>query len=312
MTVEAPAAAAAASSTAADGWLGVEPRHLATFAAVADAKSFRLAARRLGYVQSAVSHQIAQLERTLGRQLVERGRGGHELALTPAGRRLLIHARRITNQIRSAAADVAYVSGGATVQLAVEPASVGLLPRVIGHVAEMPAGLSVSDIPAVDQPALIACGAVDFGLGSFTDLMPGLREWVLATDRWVLVTRADAAAPGSALTAMRDAPLIETRAYPAPADVAHLAAGGVVACDRVSIALDLVRAGAGHAVLPALAMSDHDPSLQLLELDDWVAPRIVSLIWLEARRHPRELVAMSTTRTNAGRDAQWPPEAAVA
>jgi DNA-binding transcriptional LysR family regulator len=307
MTTEA---AAAMTSPTGQGWTGIEPRHLATFATVAEARSFRLAARRLGYVQSAVSQQIAQLERTLGQQLVDRSRGGHELMLTPAGHRLLVHARRITNQVRSAAADVASVSGAATVRLAVEPALVGLLPRVIGHVADAPAGLSVSDVAAVDQPKLIACGAIDFGLGAFTDLVPGLREWVLTTDRWVLATRAGE--QPHALTALQDAPLIETRAYPAPSEVTRLAAHGVLACDRIAIAIDLVRAGAGHAVLPALALTEHDPALQVLELDRWVAPRIVSLIWLEARRHPRELIALSTTRPAAGHAPQWPPEAAVA
>ena len=65
-------------------WLGIEFRHLAALAAIAEEGSFRAAADRLGYVQSAVSQQIAYLERTLDVRLIERARVTHPVALTDA------------------------------------------------------------------------------------------------------------------------------------------------------------------------------------------------------------------------------------
>ena len=89
-----------------DHWLGVELRHLAALEAVDAEGSFGRAAIKLGYTQSAISQQIATLERIVGERLVERPGGPRPVALTEAGRMLLRHAKAIMARLQAAQADL--------------------------------------------------------------------------------------------------------------------------------------------------------------------------------------------------------------
>src|SRR5215210_4589091 len=96
-----------------DNWLGVELRHLAALQAVAEQGSFGRAALELGYTQSAVSQQIATLERIVGERLIERPGGPRPVTMTEAGRLLLRHAESIMARLQAAQADIAALSSGA-------------------------------------------------------------------------------------------------------------------------------------------------------------------------------------------------------
>src|SRR5438270_6950421 len=96
-----------------DGFLGLELRHLAALEAVGRTNSFGRAARDLGYTQSAVSQQIARLERSVGQRLVDRPGGPRPVDLTDAGRLLLRHADAIVAQLDAAEADMAALAEGA-------------------------------------------------------------------------------------------------------------------------------------------------------------------------------------------------------
>src|SRR5262245_29022919 len=70
------------------------------FVHVVDLGSFTKAASLLSVAQSALSHQVRQLEIELEQTLLHRN--GHGVTPTDAGRRLLAHARGILLQVRRA------------------------------------------------------------------------------------------------------------------------------------------------------------------------------------------------------------------
>ncbi len=77
----------------------LELRHLAALDAVATEGTFGRAAVRLGYTQSAVSQQIAALERLVGGSLFDRPGGPRPVELTPLGKLVLGHARDIIARV---------------------------------------------------------------------------------------------------------------------------------------------------------------------------------------------------------------------
>src|SRR6476619_2443949 len=95
-----------------DSWLGVELRHFLALEAVATEGSFGKAAAALGYTQSAVSQQIATLERIVGQRLIERPGGPKPVSLTEAGRLLLTHAGAIAARVAAAQADLTALAEG--------------------------------------------------------------------------------------------------------------------------------------------------------------------------------------------------------
>jgi DNA-binding transcriptional LysR family regulator len=95
-----------------DQWLGVELRHFAALQAISEEGTFGRAAQRLGYTQSAISQQIATLEKLVGEQLLERPGGPRPVIVTPAGELLLRHARGIVARLQAARADLEALSSG--------------------------------------------------------------------------------------------------------------------------------------------------------------------------------------------------------
>jgi DNA-binding transcriptional LysR family regulator len=106
---------------------------LTSFREVAASGSFTAAAGSLGYTQSAISRQIAGLERDLGAPLFDRlPRRG--VRLTDAGRVLLPHAEAVLERVGAARRELAAVGGLDAGQLRVgafHTANADLVPRAL-------------------------------------------------------------------------------------------------------------------------------------------------------------------------------------
>ena len=93
-------------------WFAVEMRHLTALSEIATERSFGRAAANLGYTQSAVSSQVAALERIVGKRLLERRRGNKAVVPTTAGELLLQHGAAIAEELRKARENIAALAAG--------------------------------------------------------------------------------------------------------------------------------------------------------------------------------------------------------
>jgi LysR family transcriptional regulator for metE and metH len=88
----------------------LEVRHLRLVVAIADAGGVTRAGERLFLTQSALSHQLKDIEQRLGSALFIRA--GRRMVLTPAGQRLLDAARTILAELERTEADIAASNSG--------------------------------------------------------------------------------------------------------------------------------------------------------------------------------------------------------
>jgi DNA-binding transcriptional LysR family regulator len=145
---------------------------LVVFVAAVEEGSFSAAGRKLGRVQSAVSHAIAGLESSLGVDLFDRS--GRRPTLTAAGRRMLVEAELVLGQARSMRACAEGLAGGArhSLELAVNPAyPLGRLASVVASLKRAFPSVRVKlDVTAIGQVLpTIRAGDADAGVGVLLD-----------------------------------------------------------------------------------------------------------------------------------------------
>jgi DNA-binding transcriptional LysR family regulator len=278
-----------------DGWLGLELRHLIALKAVAEEGSFGRAARRLGYTQSAISQQIAALERIVGLRLVDRPGGPRPVSLTDAGRLLLRHADGIAARLQAAQADLAALSEGGAGSLRVGTyQSVGarVLPTLLREFAAAWPQVEVALVESSDDGELMRLverGELDLSF-VVLPLDPGPFEAAeLMRDPYVLLVPA-----GSPLARRDKAPTLR--------EIAELPLIGYRTCrtthrveerlrlsgtqPRVVFRSDdngtvqgLVAAGVGCALVPRLTVDRSDRSIAVLDLGERVPPRLIGIAW---------------------------------
>ena len=275
---------------------GVEIRHLSALAAVAEEGSFRRAASRLGYVQSAISEQIAALERIVGQQLVVRSRGAGGVELTDAGELLLAHANAILARVKAAEADLGALADGSAGSLRLgiyQSVGARVVPRLLPRYARDWPNVRVLPQESPTDAGLfelVERGELEL---SFADLPlhPGPFESVeLMDDPYVLVVPAAsplAQCGPAGLDEIAELPLIgHWTCRVLPRVEAELRAQGVepnfvFRSDIIGTVQALVGAGVGNAIVPRLAVDFADEQVCVVDLapDVPVQPRVVALFW---------------------------------
>jgi DNA-binding transcriptional LysR family regulator len=156
----------------------LDPRRVLTFREVAHRRSFSRAAEELSLTQSAVSQQVAALERQLGVVLLHRGRGG--VRPTAAGETLLDHAGALAERLELAGAQLAELAaaGRRELRLGAYPSAMAtIVPAALGRVLAGEPGVEIRLVQgALDELAAgVREGALHVALG-FQDASTPRRE----------------------------------------------------------------------------------------------------------------------------------------
>ena len=273
-----------------DRLLGVEIRHLAALEAVVQTGSFGRAGAELGYSQSAISQQIATLERAAGVQLLERPGGRQPVTPTEAGQRLLRHARRASAAMRAAEADLHALAEGEAGTLRVgtfQSAGVRLLPGAMRRCVERWPDVQVRLSEAGYNEELLGLlegGELDLAFVIEND-DPAFERVHVLSDPYVLL------APAGSELARSDRPIRPGEIARLPLIAYRNATEGaepflrsrgleleiVFRSDEGGIVQGLVGAGIGYTVVPLLGVDD-DPDVAVLE-GSGIPPRLITIAW---------------------------------
>jgi len=280
----------------------MELRYLSALAAVGEYRSFSQAAESLGYTQSAVSQQIAALERVVGHRLVDRPRGARHVSFTEAGEILANHAAAIISRLAIASADLTALAGGEAGTLRIgcfQSVGVRILPRIIREFADQRPNVHIELTEAEDDSLLlhqIESGELDLAFMVFPVMEGPFLSAQLLDDPYVVVASADSplarqhtpvtlkqleGIPLVTYAQMREAHAIENRlGHP------EMTAQIVFRSNDNGTILGLAAEGVGVAVVSALSVDPNREGICVLPLAE-VSPRVVGIAWHSDRyRNP--------------------------
>lgn len=247
--------------------------HLGTIAAVAEAHA---------YTPSAVSQQLAALQREAGVALLEHV--GRRVSLTPAGTALVQHTETILAALEAATATLAAARAGllGTIRIGAFPSAVRtLLPAALVTLGrDHPAlDLMVTELDPIDMPAALRDRRLDVALLHDYDIAPA--EPDPTVDSVALLEETVFLAVGAGPQAEAGDPIAATRHAEwiagTPGTLCHTvtmricqAAGFTPAVrhhtDDFTAVLALVAAGQGVALVPQLGAAQPSAGVRLLPL----------------------------------------------
>ncbi len=282
-----------------------EIRHLLALSAVAEEGSFGRAGDVLGFSQSAISQQIASLEKVVGTPVFDRPGGPRAPSLTPAGRLLLRHATAVLDRLAVAGEEIEELKAGTSGRLVIgtfQSVSVQLLPTLLGRLREESPRLDVrlfeeevGDL--VDRVVADDCDLA-FAVGPVTD--DRVESLLVRQDAMVVVVPPTWVAKGTdsfPLSELNGRPMIGQNAMDScqrRIDAGLQQAGVdpmyVFRTNDNGAVQAMVRAGIGASVMPLLAVDVDDPGVRVLRPSPELPLRDVELVWRRGR-----------TRTTAAR-----------
>ena len=286
----------ATDKTGHDRWLGVEVRHLAALRAVAEEGTFGAAALRLGYAQSALSQQIAALERHVGHRLFDRPGGSRPVSLTRAGELLLGHAESIMTRLSAARIDLDSIAGediGTTIRVgAYQSVAAAILPLILQELGAEPDEVQFDLTESNDDRVLLDLlerGELDVAFAELPLPDGPLEAARLLDDPYLLLVRDDHpyAALGRELTLeeVASVPLITCRRNSGQnkLDEAFALHGleprFVQRVEDTGTLHAFVAAGLGGGLIPRLAANVDGKPLVALPIEPKLPHRVVAIAW---------------------------------
>jgi DNA-binding transcriptional LysR family regulator len=273
----------------------LELRHLVALDAVANEGTFGKAALRLGYTQSAVSQQIAALERLIGGPVFDRPGGPRPVELTPLGKVVLGHARDIITRVDATGEAVERFFAGTVGRIDIgtfQSVSNVLLPAMVQQLRKEHPDVDIRLFEEEDNDAgaqAVLAGELDlaFTIGHRSG---NLESMLLLDDPFVLVAPKGELPDGPYPCSQLDQ--VSLVGYPASSCQADIERGlQVVGATPTFVfrtndngaQMAMVRAGMGWAVMPLLAVDTRDVGLDVRFMAPELPPRQICMVWRKDR-----------------------------
>lgn len=273
----------------------LELKHLVALDAVAAEGTFGRAAERLGYTQSAVSQQIAALERVIGDKVFDRPGGPRPVVLTPLGAELLERGRELLARVDSMSLELDLFRTGSSGKLSIgtfQSVSAMLLPRIVARMRETFPSLDLHVMETdIDEDLVHALASGEVEVSFLVGMVPHEADSVhLVDDPFVLIARPDQYPPGAvSIDQFGAEPMIgQHRNSCQLINEAGLRSAGVEpnyvyrTNDNGTVAA-MVRAGMGVAVLPFLCVEPEDPRIAVHPIEPPIPDRSIHLAWRRNR-----------------------------